>query len=134
MAKVKTKDLCGAKLNYAVAVALGHSVHIDAVLYGHVMHGPWISGHVHDHNVWIQLYQFRPSENWARGGQIIEDHIDRLIRLSDNEWVAQINYYSCPELCHLGYGETPLIAAMRCFVLMKLGDEVDIPEKLFIRA
>ena len=28
------------------------------------------------------------------------------------------------------YGPTPLIAAMRCFVSSKLGDEVDVPEEL----
>lgn len=28
------------------------------------------------------------------------------------------------------YGPTPLIAAMRCYVASKLGDEVDVPEEL----
>lgn len=28
------------------------------------------------------------------------------------------------------YGPTPLIAAMRCYVASKLGDEVEIPEEL----
>jgi hypothetical protein len=27
-------------------------------------------------------------------------------------------------------GPTPLIAAMRCYVASKLGDEVDVPEEL----
>jgi hypothetical protein len=30
----------------------------------------------------------------------------------------------------LFFGPTPLIAAMRCFVASRLGDEVDIPEEL----
>jgi hypothetical protein len=29
-----------------------------------------------------------------------------------------------------GYGPTPLIAAMRCYVASKLGDEVELPEEL----
>ena len=29
-----------------------------------------------------------------------------------------------------GEGPTPLIAAMRCFVASRLGDEVDVPEEL----
>jgi hypothetical protein len=29
-----------------------------------------------------------------------------------------------------GYGHTPLIAAMRCYVASKLGDEVEIPQEL----
>jgi hypothetical protein len=28
------------------------------------------------------------------------------------------------------YGPTPLIAAMRCYVASRLGDEVDVPEEL----
>jgi hypothetical protein len=28
------------------------------------------------------------------------------------------------------YGDTPLIAAMRCYVASKLGDEVEIPKEL----
>jgi hypothetical protein len=28
------------------------------------------------------------------------------------------------------WGDTPLIAAMRCFVASKLGDEIEIPEEL----
>lgn len=133
MSKIKTKHLQGAKLNYAVALALGHSVHIDAILHGHVMSGPWVSGHVHDHNVWIQLYQFRPSENWARGGQIIDDHIDRLTRVGDREWMAHKTCYENPEVYHSGYGETVLIAAMRCFVTSRMGEEVEIPDILFSR-
>jgi len=31
-------------------------------------------------------------------------------------------------------GDTPLIAAMRCYVASKLGDEVDVPEELLEQA
>jgi hypothetical protein len=31
---------------------------------------------------------------------------------------------------HLQYGNTPLIAAMRCYVASKMGDEIEIPEEL----
>ena len=33
-------------------------------------------------------------------------------------------------ICCATFGPTPLIAAMRCYVSGKLGDEVDIPEEL----
>jgi hypothetical protein len=42
-----------------------------------------------------------------------------------NQWGA--NKQGIPFEC---YGKTPLIAAMRCFVASKLGDEVDIPKEL----
>jgi hypothetical protein len=37
--------------------------------------------------------------------------------------------YTHKEPCS-AYGPTPLIAAMRCYVASKLGDEVDVPEEL----
>lgn len=95
------------------------------------MAGPWISGHTHDSNVWIQLYQFRPSENWARGGQIVEEYIDRLVRVDAHSWSAHMMSYSKPEAYCNGHGETALLAAMRCFVAAKLGDTVEIPDNLF---
>jgi len=30
----------------------------------------------------------------------------------------------------IGFGHTPLVAAMRCFVASHLGDEVEIPDEL----
>ena len=34
------------------------------------------------------------------------------------------------ELAIHGRGPTPLIAAMRCYVASKLGDEVEVPDEL----
>lgn len=42
-------------------------------------------------------------------------------------WVAEI--LDTSEMI-TQYGPTPLIAAMRCYVASKLGDEVEIPEEL----
>jgi len=69
------------------------------------------------------LPDYRPSIDWAQAGPIIEqERINVLICCG--EWQADINegvrYY----------GETPLIAAMRCYVASKLGDEVQIAEGL----
>lgn len=65
---------------------------------------------------------FSPSANWTHGGPIIERekiatawHITR--------WVAWRGVVEHP-------GPTPLIAAMRCFVASKLGDDIEIPEEL----
>ena len=67
-----------------------------------------------------------PSTNWNHGGPIIErERIDVFSISNGNGWCAQsdVRVYN-------GYGPTPLIAALRCFVASKLGDEVDIPEDL----
>ncbi len=33
-------------------------------------------------------------------------------------------------MVQINHGPTPLIAAMRCYVASKLGDEIEIPEEL----
>ncbi len=65
------------------------------------------------------------SGKWEHGGPIIErEKIEIFLR--DEKWFAYSSF-SKPEDF---YGETPLIAAMRCFVASILGDEVDIPQQL----
>ena len=74
------------------------------------------------------------STNWAQGGPIIErEKIDLLASIDGGEWTAEIWSYSyngggANSLTK--YGPTPLIAAMRCYVASKLGEEVDVPEEL----
>ena len=66
------------------------------------------------------------STDWAQGGPIIEqekiavnyDHTGRRIDC----WTA-----ACPFSPSIS-GPTPLIAAMRCYVTSKLGDDIEIPE------
>ena len=76
-----------------------------------------------------------PSTNWAHGGPIIEREligIERCIHAGEyHGWRALKDYpfdASVPE--ETTWGETPLIAAMRCYVASKLGDEVEVPEEL----
>lgn len=71
---------------------------------------------------------FHPSTNWAQGGVIIErECIDLQYQGGDTDiWGADI--FSAVSTV---YGDTPLIASMRCYVASKLGDEVDIPDELF---
>ena len=74
---------------------------------------------------------FQPSKHWSEGGPIIE-----------REHIA-LDYYHTPvhpdvqprwEARHgsgvFEYGPTPLIAAMRCYVASKFGDEVAVPDEL----
>ena len=71
--------------------------------------------------------EFEPSENWADGGPIIErEKISVWAR--GNEWASESFVPNQQGLeC---VGPTPLIAAMRCYVASKLGDEVDMPDEL----
>ena len=74
-------------------------------------------GLLHDDGTVSDYWQ--PSELWEQGGPIIEREGIALIP----GWTAERPGYSAD-------GDTPLIAAMRCYVASKLGDEVEIPEEL----
>ena len=64
-----------------------------------------------------------PSTNWAHGGPIIErEEIAILLEYPKSWWATDGDVRSS--------GDTPLIAAMRCYVTSKLGDDVEIPEEL----
>ena len=62
--------------------------------------------------------------DWAHGGPIIEREGINIQQSPDRDcWMAH-NESPASE------GPTPLIAAMRCYVASKLGDECDIPDEL----
>jgi len=66
------------------------------------------------------------SSDWAEAGPIIEREritLDGTAIL--NQWMAV--FYVPDEEPWEMRGPTPLIAAMRCYVASKLGDEIDVP-------
>ena len=103
--RVKTNELTGAALDWAVAKCEG-------VVY----HGP----------AWTKY-----STDWAQGGPIIEREGVNLDNYAKNpKWSAWTPAPDRESGEAQAYGPTPLIAAMRCYVASKLGDEVEIPEEL----
>lgn len=108
---MKTSELTGAALDWAVAKCEGLDVEID-------------------HCVIFDNEYFVPSEDWEKGGPIIERegmHVDCLRQGDRPIWEA---WPYATGTKHIQQGPTPLIAAMRCYVASKLGDEVEIPEEL----
>jgi len=69
--------------------------------------------------------EYAPSDDWAQGGPIIERNLITIFR-RDEEWYAYSSLSSTMDF----HGATPLIAAMRCYVASKLGDEIDLPKEL----
>lgn len=70
---------------------------------------------------------YSPSTDWSQGGPIIEREGISLEWSGwggDEQWIAYLKHDDEFK------GPTPLIAAMRCYVSSKLGDEVDIPDEL----
>lgn len=70
----------------------------------------------------------RFSTDWVQAGPIIERESIQLTPNEDMEsWSACLMFKQGVEEYS---GPTPLIAAMRCYVASKLGDEVTIPEEV----
>lgn len=77
-----------------------------------------------------EIPEYSPSANWSQGGPIIErERISTLYMPEQLKWWATNKDPGEEE--SMGYaGPTPLIAAMRCYVTSKLGEEVEIPEAI----
>jgi hypothetical protein len=99
--KIKTSELKDAALDWAVGKCEYMRHSLESDFCGRVG------------------YAWEYSTDWAQGGPIIE-----------REGIALLP----PELAEMpgyeGRGETLLIAAMRCYVTSKLGDEIEVPEEL----
>ena len=73
-------------------------------------------------------FRYRPSSDWAQGGPIIEREficVSAPMHPSTAPWWAISDSRGFK-----ASGPTPLIAAMRCYVASKLGDDIELPEKL----
>lgn len=65
-------------------------------------------------------YQFMPSRDWVQGGPIVEREMLGIMPVSDAWWRAgDVDGAN-------GFGPTPLVAAMRCYVTSKIGEEVEL--------
>jgi hypothetical protein len=110
-----TSELSGAALDWAVAkcegVAVSKFPESNSLFFG--------SG----------FDKWSPSTDWSQGGPIIEREKITIRASFGNpvRWVAntqdmKIHYYiDAP---------CPLVAAMRCYVASKLGEDVSVPEEL----
>lgn len=114
---MKTNELVGAALDWAVAEASGVPIYRS---------GKTLSRMDMDGGVYWQ-----PSTDWWQGGPIIER--ERIsISPRDGYWEALYhdNLFQEDGSDYFQMGATPLVAAMRCYVASKLGDEVQLPEEL----
>ncbi len=123
--KIKTSELIGTALDWAVVWAERPS-------------GPTGEGWYErdaDGKLFDPLNECTVSAStiWEQGGPIIERECIALnggqepcasmqIEVADGDFIV--------DKWIEGRGPTPLIAAMRCYVASKLGDEVDVPEEL----
>jgi hypothetical protein len=97
---MKTSELTGAALDWAVAKC----------------EYEWVRDGVDDD---CPNY----STNWAQGGAIIERERISVIGQGGDDWIAEWGWIQV-------FGDTPLIAAMRCYVASQLGDDIEVPNEL----
>jgi Protein of unknown function (DUF2591) len=105
---MKTSELTGAALDWAVAKCEGVDIKMTE-----------------------ENWDWYSTSSWEHGGPIIEEHgIHLEWSESHEQWLAyswdrfsNANYHRAP-------GDTALVAAMRCYVASKIGDEVEIPKEL----
>lgn len=114
MIKVKTSDLIGSPLNWALAMALRIEVKTSE---GRV----WLVG------VDVGKQCFEPSTDWSQFGPIAEEHLYRLDKMPQGTkcW-AQAN-----DLAFIEAGPTRPIAGCRAIVAKNLGSEVSVPAELY---
>lgn len=123
--EVKTQDLSGAALDWAVAKSIGAYRGEYAVCEGGE---PWPAWIFPD---WFPVRattgEFKPTTDWSQGGPPIERF-----------GVDPGQEFGWRALCQMdvqdywveGGGKTPLIAACRAIVAAKLGDVVSVPKEL----
>ena len=140
--KIKTSELTGAALDWAVAKAEGRTVYYvverdhGQAAHRHLTRWAAINVSPAGHDV------YAPSTDWSQGGPIkeregINDFRHNRLRDSDpfvwcaHKVVPRPNMEGSTNMVAIAIdGPTPLVAAMRCYVASKLGDEVDVPEEL----
>jgi len=117
MVMVETSELIGPALDWAVAKCEGHNIQAADLRY----------------------QQFQYSTDWAQGGPIIDNNPEMQLWPwggEPDERAGELQCACLPVSFEGGhrqktwFGKTKLIAAMRCYVASKLGNEVEIPEEL----
>ena len=120
--KIKTSDLIGPALDWAVAKCEGRDYHSHGCTYATDGSGKvWAAGTCPSEDC--------HSTDWAQGGPIVERMLkDGLLVHAlpeTSRWIASVDKQS-----RFTHSPTLLIAAMRCYVASELGDEVEVPDEL----
>mgnify|MGYP000876312877 CR=1 FL=1 len=116
--RVKTCELAGQALDWAVSV-----VELDVLREGGHPVKPWVEEAIREGRA-VNAY----STDWLWAGEIIEREGIELARSSMSRWQATIDNVEGDALVVTETGDTPLVAAMRCWVSYAMGDSVDVPD------
>lgn len=122
--RVKTKDLTRAALNWAVAKCEGATEEWRDC-------APFLWRGVACIRIAGHDAEYKPSTDWSQGGPITEREGIQ-VTPDGVGWNAIIhrNIFNEDGSEAYQWGNTYLVAAMRCYVASKLGEEVEVPDEL----
>ena len=119
---MKVSELKGSQLDYWVAKAEGYA--LELYLSGYRMRNSEneVAGFIGPALLW----NYAPSRDWSQGGPIIEREQFAIIPVMGGTWCAERNVPTGGDdyEVSVSHGGTPLIAAMRCYVTSRFGEEV----------
>ena len=137
---MKTSELTGHALNWAVAMAEGDKVYrprlgrpSDWDKEAYLKDGSddrWVVRVQNPRVAHFVDWTYNPSGDWSQGGPIIEREGISVMYRTGVRMIANINGQYEQTIGHLHKGNIGLLVAMRCYVASKLGDEVEIPKEL----
>lgn len=119
MIEVKTADLAGEALGWAVGKAEGLYLILVPPQYGN----PWRVFARYQASATEHTKRFNPWEDWALAGLLLDKHCISLIYAFE-EYEALIG------MTGSGYHPSSTIAICRAVVAAKLGDTVQVPKEL----
>ena len=143
--KIKVSEATNTQLDWLIAKCEGLEVEsIQTLRSGGQYLNVWtvccLTGEREHTTIW------EPTTDWGQGGQIIEREFIAVFSIEtcpfEGQWAADQNRHQQLSTDEMGdelysfypsglqYGPTPLVAAMRCMVVSKLGSEVEVPEGL----
>lgn len=133
--KIKTSELVGSALDRAVDLAEGFTFSLgipesQTAINESCRKGVWRRA---PGGRWACMSCFghsRSSRDWGEGGPILtEAKISRTIDHS-GLWIAYYGFNYSDDKEHMQCHTSELVAGLRCYVSMRLGDEVEIPDDL----
>ncbi len=132
--EVKTADLAGEALGWAVGMAEGLTLHLEPPQYGN----GWRVFAIYRGEATERCERYNPWEAWALGGPLIEKYQIALVpeahdgmegtELSER-WFGDV-YYSGGDQYTTEHCSTALIAACHAVVATVFGDTVQVPKEL----
>ncbi|ASP07888.1 TPA: phage protein NinX family protein [Pseudomonas aeruginosa] len=137
--EVKTCELEGAALDWAVAMAEGEEVIVHDI--GQYRYD--VRGGIHcckygctfgPRSITEEVERYEPSDSWAQGGPLIEKHRFEFEWIG-SDWHGEPLRFFTACGCDMpadatSAGPTHLIAACRAIVRAKLGETINVPAEL----